>query len=134
MQYLGSDLYSQGNYYGVPLLSGSDTIDTTITGGHTWAIKGLIEIPDWQRAGAEIIYGQVGSSMRENSYGKQVENEGGSFQEVRLYARYRHSDQLSITPVASWMPTLPLLRGQERMESTSNVWGFQLTIRSKFQL
>lgn len=141
--YLGTSQYGQDFYgagfgstpYGATgLLQGADTIQNKLSGGHTWAVKGLLEVPDWQRLGAEFIYGQVGSSLRENSYGKQVENEGGSFQEVRVYGRYRHNDQMSLTPLISWMPSLPALRGQERLDSTSNVWGFQLTFRSKFQM
>jgi hypothetical protein len=127
--YLGVDGYSDASAF-----QGIDSVQSKITGGHTWAVKGLIEIPDWQRLGAEFIYGQVGTSVRENDFGKQVENEGGDFQEVRVYGRYKYNDQMSFTPLISWMPDLPQMRGQERMDSTSNVWGVQLTFRSKFEL
>lgn len=135
--YLGVDGYSDSYTYGYSDASAFQNIDSVqskITGGHTWAVKGLIEIPDWQRLGAEFIYGQVDSSIRENDFGKQVENEGGDFQEVRVYGRYKYNDQMSLTPLISWMPSMPLFRGQERMDSTSNVWGVQLTFRSKFEL
>lgn len=113
---------------------GEETIQTIVTGGNVWAVKGLLEFPDWYRLGGEVIYGQVDSSIRKNDFNKEVRNEGGDFQEVRLYGRYKFSDQMSLTPVISWMPDLPLTRGQERIESTSDVWGFQLTFRSKFAL
>ncbi|MEY4617791.1 MAG: hypothetical protein RJB66_2751 [Pseudomonadota bacterium] len=136
--YLGAfgsaqDLNNGALYSNAGLMQGSDGFQTKISGGHTWAVKGLIEIPDWQRLGAEFIYGQVGSSLRENSFGRQVENEGGSFQEVRVYGRYKANDQMSITPLVIWMPSMPALRGQERLDSTNNVWGVQLTFRSKFK-
>lgn len=132
--YLGLDSFGYAQGYGASGFQGIDTVQTKITGGHTWAIKGLVEVPDWQRVGAEFIYGQVSSSTRANDLGKEVDNEGGAFQEVRLYGRYKYSDQMSLTPLISWMPSLPLSRGQERLDSTSNVWGFQLTFRSKFEL
>lgn len=135
--YLNTD--SSGYGYSNATTSGSffsttNSIKSTVTGGHTWAVKALMEFPDWYRLGGELVYGQVGSSTRENNLGRRVESAGGSFQEVRVYGRYRYSDQLSVTPVVSWMPNLPEYRGQERLESTSNVWGLQLTVRSKFDL
>lgn len=116
------------------LLDKIDNVQSKITGGHTWAVKGLVEVPDWQRLGAEFIYGQVSSSSRENDFGKIVENDGGAFQEVRVYGRYKYNDNMSLTPLVSWMPSLPSVRGQDRLDSTSNVWGVQLTFRSKFAL
>ncbi len=130
----GSGYNANSNYAVASQFQDSTIIQSTISGGHTWAIKGLIEIPEWERLGGEFIYGQVGGSTRENDLGKVIENEGGDFQEVRVYARYRYSDQMSLTPLISWMPSLPSFRGEERLESTSNVWGVQLTFRSKFQL
>jgi len=137
-QYFG---YNQSQFgFGSNGLAGSSgfengqTIQTTVTGGNAWAIKGLLEIPDWYRVGGEIIYGQIDSSLRKNDFGKEVQNEGGDFQEVRLYGRYKFSDNMSLTPLISWMPSLPLTRGQQRIESTQDVWGFQLTFRSKFEL
>lgn len=139
-QYLGSN-QSQFGYSGFNGLAGSgafangeETIQTRVAGGNAWAIKGLLEFPDWYRLGGEVIYGQVDSSTRINDFDKEVQNEGGDFQEVRVYGRYKFSDQMSLTPVISWMPSLPLTRGQQRIESTSDVWGFQLTFRSKFEL
>jgi hypothetical protein len=134
--FLGVDSYNQGygSGYDATVFQDLDYIQNKISGGHTWAIKGLLEIPEWQRLGAEVIYGQVGTSQRENDFGKVVENEGGEFQEIRVYGRYKYSDKMSLTPLFSWMPSLPLVRGQERMDSTSNVWGVQLTFRSKFEL
>lgn len=131
--YLGVEGYAT-SYNDASAFQNLDYIQSKITGGHTWAVKGLVEVPDWYRLGAEFIYGQVGSSTRENDLGKVVENEGGDFQEVRVYGRYKYSDQMSLTPLISWMPSLPAIRGQERMDSTSNVWGVQLTFRSKFEL
>lgn len=122
--------YSTANNY----FSTDQDIQTTITGGNVWALKGLIEVPDWYRSGVEVIFGQVDTSMRTNNLGLKTENSGGSFQEFRLYGRYRYSDNFSVTPLISWMPEYPLLLGQERMDSTDSVWGFQLTLRSKFEL
>lgn len=135
-QYLGYPQYSTQNYGAGAsyFATGSENISNTISGGSIWAVKGLIEVPDWQRLGAEVIYGYVDSSTRSNSLGTRVVNSGGDFQEYRLYGRYRYGDNFSVIPLISWMPTYPLLKGQERMDSTSNAFSFQLTLRSKFEL
>ncbi len=135
-RYLGYSQYSTQGYGAgsTYFRTGRESISTTISGGNIWAIKGLIEVPDWQRLGAEIIYGQVDNSTRTNNLGSKIVNSGGDFQEVRVYSRYRYSDNFSITPLLSWMPSYPLYNGQERMDSTSNVFSFQLTLRSKFEL
>lgn len=138
-QYLGVNSTQTGynssyGASGMDVFAYGDPIQTLVTGGHAWAIKGLIEIPDWSRLGGEIIYGQVDASTRKNDFNREVFNEGGAFQEIRVYGRYKFNDQMSLTPLISWMPSLPLTRGQERMSSTSDVWGLQLTFRSKFEL
>lgn len=134
-QYLGPNTSSLGYGSGISnygLFSGTEEIQTIISGGSAWAVKGLIEIPDWYRLGAELIYGQVDTSTRKNDFGKVVQNDGGDFQEVRVYGRYKFNEKMSLTPLLSWMPSMPLTRGQQRLDSTSDVFGFQLTLRSKF--
>jgi hypothetical protein len=124
--YANQTAYSNPEYYNFP----STLYQQEITGGNVVGLKVNLEVPKWQRLGAEWMYDMVQSQH------VQLENRAGydtdayNQNKFKTYARFKLTNQMSLIPEVNWIQAPP--DGIYLTKNNQDIWLFGLTFRSKF--